>query len=111
MRFVGDIAGLSAVGLGVVGAFRLSWMFGDAARAEKGRARDVDAFLYRIRYRERLRGPGGSGGGSESTSRRQSQHEWYGDHSELSWRDRETGEMFGMDADTYASNFLENDKD
>ncbi len=37
---------------------------------------------------------------------RQRDHEWYGDHHELNWRDREIGQMYGMDSDTYASSFL-----
>lgn len=44
-------------------------------------------------------------------SRRQLNHEWYGAHSELNWRDREQAQAWGMDADTYVSNWLENDKD
>lgn len=109
--FIDDVAGFLALGVGGVGAFWLRQMFQDAAHARKRRVRDVDTFLESIRYRQRLRGPDGGEGGIESTSRRQMQHEWYGDHSELNWRDRERAEMFGMDADTYVSNFLENDKD
>ena len=44
-------------------------------------------------------------------SKRQLDHEWYGDHSELNWRDREQAQAWGMDADTYVSNWLEHDKD
>lgn len=56
--------------------------------------------------------PSDSGGDWETLkSRSQLQHEWYGSHSELNWRDRELAEMYGMDADTYKSNVLENDKD
>lgn len=44
-------------------------------------------------------------------SKRQMQHEWYEGHSELGWRDREIGELYGIDVDTYISNVLENDKD
>lgn len=44
-------------------------------------------------------------------SKRQRDHLWYGDHSDLDWRDRERGQSWGMDADTYVSNWLENDKD
>jgi len=42
-------------------------------------------------------------------SRRQEQHRWYGEHSDLTWRDREQAQAWGMDADTYKSNFLESD--
>jgi hypothetical protein len=41
-----------------------------------------------------------------SYSRNYENHLWYGDHHELDWRDRETAQMYGMDADTYASNYL-----
>lgn len=49
--------------------------------------------------------------GDVDKSRRQTQHEWYGDHAELNWHDRVRAEMYGIDADTYVSNVLENDKD
>jgi hypothetical protein len=42
-------------------------------------------------------------------TRRQQQHQWYGDHRDLDWRDRERAEAWGMDADTYKSNWLEAD--
>lgn len=45
------------------------------------------------------------------TLKRQRDHLWYGDHSELNWRDREQAQAWGMDADTYVSNWLEHDKD
>lgn len=44
-------------------------------------------------------------------SKRQRDHLWYGDHADLNWRDREQAQAWGMDADTYVSNWLENDKD
>ncbi|RYB91849.1 hypothetical protein EUA93_17110 [Nocardioides oleivorans] len=49
--------------------------------------------------------------GYDNLSKKQSDHLWYGDHSELNWRDREQAQAWGMDADTYVSNWLENDKD
>lgn len=49
--------------------------------------------------------------GYDDLSKRQRDHLWYGDHSELNWRDREQAQSWGMDADTYVSNWLENDKD
>lgn len=57
---------------------------------------------------------GGSGGSDDGDdyrykSKNQRDHEWYGDHSELNWRDREIGQMYGMDADTYVSNWLESE--
>ncbi len=91
---------------GVVGVFRKRRAF-DAV---------VLDFLKQIKYDARLehakRREGRSQDNDDSPkSRRQMQHEWYGDHRELDWRDRTTAEVFGMDADTYVSNFLENDKD
>lgn len=53
----------------------------------------------------------GNHGGEEMTSR-QSNHLWYGDHSDLNWRDRGLGQTLGFDnADDYVSNFLEHDPD
>lgn len=41
---------------------------------------------------------------------RQMQHEWYGTHSELNWRDRVLGEQIGYpDADSYVQGFKEHD--
>lgn len=48
---------------------------------------------------------------SDHMSKRQRDHLWYGDHSELNWRDREQAQAWGMDADTYVSNWLEDDKE
>lgn len=42
-------------------------------------------------------------------TRRQQQHLWYGDNRDLDWRDREQAEAWGMDADTYKSDWLESD--
>lgn len=78
-------------------------------RAEEARDSRVTAFKERINYKQRLRS-GHSGGGS-SASRRQMQHEWYGDNPDLGWQDRERAEMFGLDVETYRSNVLENDRD
>ncbi|RXZ72765.1 hypothetical protein [Agromyces albus] len=47
----------------------------------------------------------------DAKSKRQMQHEWYGSHSELDWRDREQAEALGLDVETYISNVLENDRD
>lgn len=46
---------------------------------------------------------------SGDVSVRQAQHLWYDGHSELDWHDRVRAEMYGMDAHTYVSNFLERD--
>jgi len=92
-----------------------------AERAETSTKRNVEDFLWRIGYSKRTRkesgvaGPWGSpavpGDSEPTTSIRQAQHQWYKDHSELNWRDRERAEMYGMDVETYISNVLENDKD
>lgn len=81
----------------------------------------VRSFLWKIKYSDRVRSgirPGDPpssfaqrGEDDDIKSKRQVDHEWYGGHSELNWRDRELGQMYGMDADTYISNVLENDKD
>lgn len=55
--------------------------------------------------------PQGSADADEDvqSTRRQKQHQWYGDNTDLDWRDREQAESWGMDADTYKSNWLESD--
>lgn len=78
-------------------------------RAKEARDKRVATFKKRIRYERRSR-PGYSGG-SSAVSRRQMQHEWYGDNPDLDWQDRERAEMFGLDVETYRSNMLENDRD
>lgn len=103
------------LGLGV-GGFGLYWsvmLNRDAEHRRVARAREVDNFLRRIMYSSRSaqRGADGSGEGGALMSRRQMQHQWYGDHPELGRRDRELGETLGVDADTYVSNILEHDKD
>lgn len=83
-----------------------------ADRAKKDALRAVDEYLESIGYpsrRERTRDSDHDD--FPFKSRRQMQHEWYGDHSELNWRDREQAKILGMDADTYVSNVLEHDKD
>lgn len=83
-----------------------------ADRVKKDALRAVDEYLESIGYasrRERARDSDHDD--FQFKSRRQMQHEWYGDHSELNWQHREQAKIFGMDADTYVSNFLENDKD
>lgn len=110
-----------SIGAAMYAAFTLGCFLGVAFtiqsafatdRARKDQLRAADAYLESIGYRTRLgRTQVDDRDDYQFKSRRQMQHEWYGDHSELDWRDRERAEMFGMDADTYVSNFLENDKD
>lgn len=82
-------------------------------RAKKDALRAVDEYLESIGYANRLERTRDSDHDDfQFKSRRQMEHEWYGDdHSELSWQHREQATVLGMDADTYVSNFLENDKD
>ncbi|MFE6966966.1 hypothetical protein ACFVAJ_17780 [Agromyces sp. NPDC057679] len=96
----------------------LMFMLGASNKAQGRSAlrRWADGYLDEIGYAGRTSKPSeagahGSSGDSATKSKRQMQHEWYGSHSELNWRDRETAEMYGMDVDTYVSNVLENDKD
>lgn len=74
----------------------------------------VDRYLTTIGFTGRKPTPSASregGGHGRTKTRRQIDHEWYGDHRELNWRDRVTGQSLGIDADTYVSNWLEHDKD
>ncbi|MBG6214301.1 hypothetical protein RCH23_002123 [Cryobacterium sp. CAN_C3] len=48
-----------------------------------------------------------TGDREEWTTIRGSQHQWYGDHSELNWRDRERAQSMGLDVETYVSNVLD----
>lgn len=112
--FVDDIAGVLCAVVGCAGAVGVIGMFRDAHVAHAERVRELDRYLQRIRYHDRLRPRPGArrtrdDGGTKT--RRQTQSEWYAGHSELTWRDREMGETLGLDADTYVSNYLENDKD
>lgn len=110
-----------AIGAAMYTAFTLGCLLGVAFtiqsafatdRAKKNAQRAVDDYLEGIGYASRRERSGNRDRDDfQYKSRRQMQHEWYGDHSELNWRHREQAEMFGMDADTYVSNFLENDKD
>lgn len=83
-----------------------------AGRAKKDALRAVDEYLKSLGYANRLERTRDSDHDDfQFKSRRRMQHEWYGDHSELNWQHREQATVLGMDADTYVSNFLENDKD
>jgi len=42
------------------------------------------------------------------TTKKQDDHQWYGEHHELNWRDREYGQAMGWDVDAYV-NWLEQD--
>lgn len=110
---------LGAVGRAVVCGARSG---PDTRHARRKADAQLRGFLERVGYASRLddrrvwsgRGrqvPWSDDDGGEVLSRRQMQHRWYGDRSELGWRDRELAEAWGMDADTYVSNFLEHDKD
>lgn len=116
--------------IAVMAAF-FSYLTADAIAAavtDREVERDKRAVLARIGYAERVREDAAArareqaaqedtrrraalagGGGSGGKSTRQLNHEWYGDHSELNWRDRELGQLLGMDADTYVNNLRDSD--
>lgn len=93
--------------------------------SDREELRQVDTLLEQVGYAERMRekeenlqalrldrerrASRQSSDGSYPRSARQTQHEWYGEHTELNFRHREQAEALGMDADTYVSNFLESD--
>lgn len=80
--------------------------------AERWRLRLVTTYLDGIDFEHRdPQAVRGDYDWDDYKSKRQRDHEWYGDHSELNWRDREQAQAWGMNADTYVSNWLENDKD
>lgn len=107
----------------VYAASAVVWMFAGApfivlamSRAGRSAAEQRCAeYLEEVNYSQRLsaerRGHTGARGGVPTNTRRQSQHEWYGDNPDLNWRHREQAETYGMDVDTYRNNMLENDKD
>jgi hypothetical protein len=80
---------------------------------EEWRKRLISDYLDRIgfEHRDPEASRRGSDDGHAYMSKRQRDHLWYGDHSELNWRDREQAQAWGMDADTYVSNWLEHDPD
>jgi hypothetical protein len=76
--------------------------------AEKKAARLAEAQRLRDEKENARRAKDPSSGGSYSSepTGNYANHLWYGDHSEMDWRDREQAQSWGMDADTYASNYL-----
>ncbi len=68
---------------------------------------DLDS-LARTRKRQAPRGTH-SHDASRILSRREMDHAWYGDHSELDWRDRTLAQTLGLDVETYISNVKEAD--
>ncbi|ARK05995.1 hypothetical protein B8281_16000 [Cellulosimicrobium sp. TH-20] len=82
--------------------------------ARRWRLRQVPAYLESIGFfgRDAYKWSPPRGTDSDmSKSKRQMQHEWYGDRRGLNWRDRERAETSDLDAETYISNVLEDDKD
>lgn len=110
LRRLGATASFSARGL----SSNFQSVFSDA-RIQKARTSPAVDYLESIGYFTRTTRPAPQRSGyTESygtTTKRQEQHAWYGPHSELNWQDRERAAIFGLDADTYVSNVLENDKD
>lgn len=78
-------------------------------RVLRRKLREADQYVEALRNRPAATSTNGGYDDGDWVSTRQRQHQWYGGHSELNWRDRETAEMFGMDADTYVSNWKEHD--
>lgn len=68
-------------------------------------------YLLSIGYEDRVGGRAASRPVEPDQTTRQAQHEWYEGHDNLTWRDRVPAQSYGMDASTYISNVLENDKD
>lgn len=110
-----------AIGAAMSAAFSFGCLLGTAYtfqssfaadRAKKDALRAVEEYLKIIGYASRRERAGDSDHDDfQYKPRKQIQHEWYGDDSELNWRHREQAGIFDMDADTYLSNFLEHDKD
>ena len=65
----------------------------------------ISDYLDELGYQERVNRPPTPT--ATFPSLRAQQHHWYGEHRELTSWDREMAEMWGMDADTYVSNWLE----
>ena len=90
-----------------------AWFFHREDKQQLRRKQRIESVLDEIDFRQVDPRPVRSGysGNDDYASKRQRDHRWYADHSELNWRDREQAQAWGMDADTYASNWLEHDKD
>lgn len=92
----------------------MGWIFIEAARTDQkwiAVARPATA-KYEESQSQIDGGPGSDDDYDDDCAyktKRQRNHEWYGDHSDLDWRDREQAQSWGMDADTYKSNWLESD--
>lgn len=102
------LLGFAVLVAGVV--FPIVWQSRDrkriAARIDAAQG-DIDGLLKRVGYESRVKRAQCSG---DTPSLRQSQHAWYGSHSELNWRHREQGQALGFDnADDYVNNFLESE--
>lgn len=82
-----------------------AWQQEQIAEGQRG----IANFLAGIGYEQRS--DGSLGDDHTWMSTRQMQNQWYGEHSDLDWRDRTRAEMYGMDVDTYISNVLEDDSD
>lgn len=95
---------LVAVGLGLLWAGLLTLPFHARRMVTRGTKSRQAAFLTVARDRARQASPV-EHLDFRYVSERQRQHEWYGDHADLDWRDRKIAEMYGMDADSYKSNF------
>ena len=100
----GQDSSLVAVGLGILFAGVVTIPFHARRVALRGVKARQESYLAEARSRPRQ--PVDSRDDFRHVSERQRQREWYGEHSDLNWRDRQTAETLGMDADSYKSNFL-----
>ena len=90
----------------------MAWIFIDALKTDRKNIAQMrsEVASYEASRRRRSRSSDVSRNSDDvnfGKSKRQLDHEWYGHHSELEWRDREQAQAWGMDADTYVSNWLE----
>lgn len=105
------ILGLVVLAAGAV--FPVFWTGHDhkriSARLEQAQGL-IDEFLARIDYDGRVKRAQYSGYSEDNWTLRQSQHAWYGTHSELDWRHRVQGQALGFtNAHEYVNNFLESE--
>lgn len=98
----------------IIGELLKGWIFeplserSERRAAEKKAAKLAEAQRLRDEKENARRAKYPSSGGSYSAepTGNYANHLWYGDHSEMDWRDREQAQSWGMDADTYSSNYL-----
>ncbi|MDN4491585.1 hypothetical protein QQX13_12145 [Demequina sp. SYSU T00068] len=96
-------------------AVTVSMFFGGWAALVRARRQAweslVPSYLHHIKYARRVQdklerahsvGSDDAYNHLDGMPRKMRQHLWYGDHSELNWRDREQAEQWGLSADEYS---------